>query len=108
MENEIFDEYRQINLKIIDSIKNDKEDIKLLEQREIIIKKIFSLNLDKDKIKKIYIEKNLDDLDKELECVLKNKMLSVKQEIKQLVAKKQANLGYATANRTNNFFSTRI
>ncbi|BBK75628.1 flagellar protein FliT [Clostridium butyricum] len=108
MENEIFDEYRQINLKIIDSIKNDKEDIKLLEQREIIIKKIFFLNLDKDKIKKIYVEKKIDDLDKELECVLKNKMLSVKQEIKQLTAKKKANLGYATANRTNSFFSTRI
>lgn len=108
MENTIFDEYRQINLKIIDTIKNDKEDIKLLEQREIVIKNIFSLNLDKDKIKKIYIEEKLDELDKELECILKNKMLSVKQEIKQLTVKKQANLGYATANRNNNFFSTRI
>ncbi|AOR22907.1 hypothetical protein [Clostridium taeniosporum] len=105
---DIFNDYKEINLEIINSIKEDKEDISLLEKREEIIKKIFSLKLEKSEIKKIYKEKGLDILDKELEDVLKEKMLSVKEEIKQISKQKQANLGYVNANRSGNFFSTKI
>ncbi|KAI3350324.1 flagellar protein FliT [Clostridium botulinum] len=105
---DVFNEYKEINLEIIKSIKEDKENEALFEKREEVIEKIFCLNLEKSQIKKIYIEKKLDILDKELECVLKDKMLSVKEEIRKISSKKQANLGYATANRGSNFFSKRV
>ncbi|MBN1057654.1 flagellar protein FliT [Clostridium botulinum] len=105
---DVFNEYREIDLEIIKLIKEDKEDETLFEKREEVIEKILSLSLEKSEIKKLYIEKKLDILDKELECVLKEKMSSVKSEIKEIANKKQANLGYATANRGNNFFSKRV
>ncbi|MCS6104148.1 flagellar protein FliT [Clostridium botulinum] len=105
---DVFNEYKEIDLEIIKSIKEDKEDEALFEKREELIKKILSLSLENGEIKKLYIEKKLDILDKELECVLKEKMSSVKAEIKEITNKKQANLGYATANRGNNFFSKRV
>lgn len=105
---DIFEEYREITLEIINSIKNDKEDISLFEKREEAIKKILSLELDKSEMKKIYIEQKLDILDKELGNVLKEKMSSVKEEIQEITAKKQANLGYANVNRSSNLFSKRV
>ncbi len=105
---DIFNEYKEINLEIINSIKEDKEDISLLEKREEIIKKIVFLNIEKSEIKKIYKEKELDILDEELENTLREKMLSVKEEIKNISNQKQANLGYVNANRSGNFFSTKI
>ncbi|NFO13105.1 flagellar protein FliT [Clostridium botulinum] len=108
MDIELFNEYREVNLKIIKSIKEDREEVDLFEKREEIIQKMFSVNLDKSEMKKIYIEKKLDILDKELERVLKDKMSSVKEEMKNISSKRQANLGYATANRGSNFFSKRV
>ena len=105
---DIFNEYREITLEIINSIKNDKEDISLFEKREEIIKEVLSLELDKSEIKKIYIEQKLDILDKELEYILKEKMSSVKEEIKKISNQKQANLGYVNVNRSSNFFSKKI
>lgn len=106
MDRDIFNEYKEINLKIINSIKEDKEDITLFEKREEIIKKIISLSLEKSEIKRIYSENKLDILDKELEETLKEKMLSVKKEIIRISNQKQANLRYVNANRGSNFFST--
>ncbi|MBW6408582.1 flagellar protein FliT [Clostridium weizhouense] len=107
MSMDIFNEYKEINIEILNSIKEDREDITLFEKREEIIKKILSLNLEKSEIKKIYKENKLDILDKELEETLRNKMLSVKEELKKMSNQKQANLIYANTNRITNFFSTR-
>ena len=107
MSMDIFNEYKEINIEILNSIKEDREDITLFEKREEIIKKILSLNLEKSEIKKIYKENKLDILDKELEETLRNKMLSVKKELKKMSNQKQANLIYANTNRITNFFSTR-
>ncbi|GAA0077570.1 hypothetical protein UT300005_19480 [Clostridium sp. CTA-5] len=108
MDLSVFNEYKEINLEIIKSIKEDKEEISLLEKREEFIEKIFSLNLDKNEIKKIYKEKELDILDKELEDTLREKMFFVKDELNKIVNQKQANLGYINASRNINFFSKRI
>ncbi|WP_315077703.1 flagellar protein FliT [uncultured Clostridium sp.] len=105
---DIFNQYKEINLQIINSIKEDREDETLFEKREEAIKNILSLDLDKTEIKRIYLEQGLYDLDKELEFILKEKMLCVKDEIKKITAKKQANLGYATSNRSSNLFSKRV
>ncbi|NFA41678.1 flagellar protein FliT [Clostridium botulinum] len=105
---DIFNEYKEIDLQIIESIKEDREDETLFEKREEAIKNIVSLDLDKTEIKRIYLEQGLYDLDKKLECAIVEKISSVKAEIKEIANKKQANLGYATANRGSNFFSKRV
>ncbi|NFS27802.1 MULTISPECIES: flagellar protein FliT [Clostridium] len=105
---DIFNEYKKVNLEIIKSIKEDKEDIYLFEKRDDAIKNILALDLEKSEIKKMYMEQKLDILDKELKNVLKEKMSSVKKEIQEIVAKKQANLGYANVNRRSNLFSKRV
>ncbi|WP_252250265.1 flagellar protein FliT [Clostridium sp. ZBS13] len=105
---DIFNQYKEINLQIINSIKEDREDDTLFEKREEAIKNILSLDLDKTEIKKIYLEQKLDMLDKDLECALREKMSSVKTEMKEIASKKQANLGYANVNRGINFFSKRV
>ncbi|MBN1067057.1 flagellar protein FliT [Clostridium botulinum] len=107
MDIDIFNEYKEINLQIINSIKEDKEDISLFEKRDDALKKILALDLDKGEIKRIYIEE-INILDRELEIILKDKMSSVKTEIQQIASKKQANLGYANINRGSNFFSKRV
>lgn len=107
MDIDIFNEYKEINLQIINSIKEDKEDISLFEKRDDALKKILALDLDKGEIKRIYIEE-INILDRELEIILKDKMSSVKTEIQQIASKKQANLGYANVNRGSNFFSKRV
>ncbi|MBN1037791.1 flagellar protein FliT [Clostridium botulinum] len=107
MDIDIFNEYKEINLQIINSIKEDTEDISLFEKRDDALKKILALDLDKGEIKRIYIEE-INILDRELEIILKDKMSSVKTEIQQIASKKQANLGYANANRGSNFFSKRV
>ncbi|SFC60685.1 flagellar protein FliT [Clostridium uliginosum] len=104
----VFNEYKEINLKIINLIKEDKEDVALLEKREETIKKFIFLDMEKSKFRKIYEDMGLRELDRELENALKEKMISVKNDIKKLKAGKEANKGYININRNLNFFSTKI
>lgn len=105
---EKFNRYRDINLHIINSIKENRENLNLFKEREEAINEILSLDLDKVKIKRIYLDEGLDMLDRELEYILKEKMVSIKAEIRQVKDRKQANLRYATANRSSSFFSKRV
>lgn len=105
---EIFKQYKEINFKIINSLKEDKEDVKLLDEREKIIKKIVSSDIDKNEFEKIYEVMGLKDLDKEIEEILKEKMQAVKADIKKLAMGKAATNGYAATNRSGNFYGTKI
>lgn len=108
MYTEIFTQYKNIDLNIIKSLKDDKEDITLLDDREYIIKKIVSLKLDKDTFLKYYKDMELDNLDVEIENLLKEKLQNVQQEIRKLKMAGQANKGYAASNRQENFFSKKV
>ena len=105
---EIFIEYKEIDLKIINSLKEDKEDAELMEERGKIIKRIVSLNMDKSEAEKVYQDMKLQDLDKEIETILKEKMEDVKNDIKKLARGKAATKSYAAANRSGNFFGTKV
>lgn len=105
---EIFEHYKEIDLKIIESLKQDKEDVKLFDERGDVIKTIVSSNIDKSELAKIYEDMRLKELDKEIEEVLKEKMNSVKKSIKKLAIGKDAVKGYAAINRSGNFYGTKI
>lgn len=104
----IFEEYKEIDLKIINSLKEDKDDAKLLDERGDIIKRIVSSNIDKSELAKIYEDMRLKELDDEIEEVLKEKMDLVKKDIKKLARGKNAVKGYAATNRSGNFFATKV
>ncbi|OOM16271.1 hypothetical protein [Clostridium saccharobutylicum] len=104
----IFEEYKEIDLKIINSLKEDKDDTKLLDERGDVVKRIVSSNIDKSELAKIYEDMRLKELDDEIEEVLKEKMDLVKKDIKKLAIGKDAVKGYAATNRSGNFFGAKV
>jgi hypothetical protein len=105
---DIFEKYKDIDLKILESIEQDKENIELLESREKIINEMLSLDIEKDEIKMKYEELGLDKLDEEIGQSLKDKMNLVKRQIKKIKIAKKANRGYASAQRGQSVFSQKI
>ena len=104
----IWNEYKNITLKIIKSIEEDKEDIQLFDNRENVIENLLNSNISKEELKLSYEEENINELDKKLEYVLKNKMQDVKEEIKKLKVSHQANKLYSNINSNKYFFSTKV
>ena len=90
MNNELFDKYKLVNLEIIDSIKNDNEDISLFEKREKLIGELFNLNWSKEQKRMMYNNMGLVDLDKEIERLLKEKMIRIKEKIDKIAKNKAA------------------
>lgn len=104
----ILDDYKDLTEKIIRNISNDIEVIKLMEEREKVIKKLFIYEDDKKKIKELYLAKDLLDLDKELKVSIEKEKLKVKEEIKNIHKIKNANNAYGKNKMKNNFFNTKI
>ena len=105
---DIFIQYKEIDIKIIKSLKEDKEDVKLFDERGDVIKMIVSSNIDKSELAKIYEDMKLEELDNEIEEILKEKMDLVKKNIRKLAIGKDAVNGYAATNRRGNLFGTKI
>lgn len=105
---DIFNKYKEINIRIIKSIKNDIEDMKLLQEREQIIKEILLMKVSKEEMKNTYDEMGLRELDKKLEKILREKMMSVKNQMNNIAKSRVANKGYANVNRRTNFFSANV
>lgn len=104
----IWDEYKSVTLNIIKSIEEDKEDIQLFDSREKVIENLLNSNFSKEELKLSYKEEKIDELDKKLEYVLKNKMQDVKEEIKKVKISHQANKLYSNINSNKYFFSTKV
>ena len=104
----IWDEYKKLTLNIIRSIEEDKEDIQLFDNREMIIENLLNSNFSKEELKLSYEDEKIEELDKKLEYVLKNKMQDVKEEIKKVKVSHQANKLYSNINSNKYFFSTKV
>lgn len=101
---DILNRYKQINIQIIESIRKDREEIKLFDKREQIVKEILCMNKSKKEIKATYEKMGLKELDKEVEEILKEKMNNVKVKITNLAKSKAAHKSYNQANRSGSFF----
>lgn len=104
----IWNEYKNITLKIIKSIEEDTEDVHLFDNRENVIENLLNSNLSKEELKLSYEEENINELDKKLEYILKNKMHNVKEEIKMVTASHKANKLYSNINNNKYFFSSKV
>lgn len=108
MNNELFEKYKLINLEIINSIQNDNEDISLFEKREKLIEELSNLNWSKEQKRIMYNNMGLVNMDKEIERLLKEKMISIKEKINKIAKNKVANRSYNSVNRRSNFFSANV
>lgn len=104
----ILDDYKNITKKIIENINKDEEVIKLMEDREGIIKKLCSYENNKEKIKEIFLEQGLISLDLTLKSAIEKEKNQVKEEIRSLHKLKNANNAYEKNRKINNFFSVKI
>jgi hypothetical protein len=104
----IWDEYKNITLKIIKSIEEDTEDVQLFDNREKVIEKLLDSKFSREELKLSYKEESIEELNKKLEYVLKNKMQDVKEEIKKVKVSHQANKLYSNINSNKYFFSTKV
>lgn len=104
----ILDDYKEITEKIMNNIENDKEVIKLMEEREDLIKSILIDKDNKESIRELYLSKGLLDQDEKLKSLIINEKNKVKEEIANLHKIKNANNAYEKNRNVNNFFNIKI
>ncbi|MDB1922510.1 flagellar protein FliT [Clostridium tertium] len=104
----ILDDYKNLTKKIIENINKDEEVIKLMEDREEIIKKMCSYENNREQIKEILLNQDLINLDKKLKSAIEKEKNQVKEEIRSLHKLKNANNAYEKNKKINNFFSIKI
>lgn len=106
----ILEEYKKITEYIIQNIDNDYENLdKLMDKRQQLIDELFKeSNIDVEAIKQIYILNGILELDKKLECTIKEKQEIVKEEIRKIHKVKNANKAYEKNRKINSFFSAKI
>ncbi|WP_300383489.1 flagellar protein FliT [Clostridium sp.] len=105
---EILEDYKKITEKIILNIKNDIDIISLMDQREKLIKELFINENNKEKVKEIYLSKGLLNLDEKLKISIDEEQIKVKEDIRNLHIRKNANNAYEKNKTINNFFNAKI
>lgn len=108
MEREILEQYKILNIKIINAIKSDEDCLVLMEKREELTKHIISGKYDKSILKSVYKEYDLVELDKCLEDTIKNKLKETKQAINKSAQSRQVIKGYNSTINNENFYSVKI
>lgn len=107
---ELFLKYKSISLDIITAI--DKDDLnkldKLLSERDIIIKEISLKYEDKEKLKRLYIENDLINIDQTMKKEIELSLQNVKQELVKIKKNRQINNTYNTLNATAVYLSKKI
>ncbi|WP_291647794.1 flagellar protein FliT [Clostridium sp.] len=105
----ILDDYKKVTEDIITNLRNELPIDELMDKREALIYKLFDQqDINKEKIKDLYISKGLLDLDSKLKISIEDQKLKVKEEIRNLHNIKNANNAYEKNRRINSFFSTKI
>ena len=101
--------YKNITEAIIVNIKNDLDVEEFMKKREEILRDLIEdINLEKEEIKKIYLELKLDDLDRDLKEEISKAIDINKEEIKNIKNQQNANKAYGRNINTINFFNKKI
>lgn len=105
MIDDIFKAYEKIDIEIIQSIKEDKENIELFDKRQSIIDEMLNTNIEKKVLLKLYENSGLKELDDILKKELERKIHVVKKEMQNNNDRKKLVTGYTAINRMSGFFS---
>ena len=104
MYRKILNQYKEISIQIIESVRSDREEIELFDKRQEIINKILNINNSNEEIKKMYEEMELGLLDKEIEIIINEKMNNIKIKMANFAKSKLAYQSYIKVNRNKSFF----
>ncbi|MGL5152544.1 MAG: hypothetical protein ACRC7N_18455 [Clostridium sp.] len=104
---ELLKNYKEVTIRLIESIKNDEEN-NLMDEREEILKTIEALGCSKEEIRSAYECLGIENVDRELEKTIKNEMFEVKKELKEIMVRKNASRGYNNSMNKVNVFSAKI
>lgn len=105
---EILEEYRVISLELIREIKEEANTEELMGKRQALLNKIVEIDLPKEEKVRIGKEVNILDIEKEVKKALEEEQRKVKEEIREMRIKKQANRGYGKNINSINFFNKKV
>lgn len=92
--NEYLEEYKTLTLSLINDAEKGSELDNLIEERENVLKSINSLKFDREEIKVIVESLKLLELEEELQNILKKEKVEIKKQIENLKKVRQANANY--------------
>lgn len=101
--------YKDVTEVIIVNIKNNLDVEEAMKKREEILNNLLEdINLNKEEIKRIYLELKLDDLDKTLKEEINRAIEKNKEELRKMKNQRSANKAYGKNISTINFFNKKI
>ena len=103
--NNFINKLEEVNKKILEAIENKEDLHELLKKREDIIYSLEEIREDKDIIKALYYERGLHIQDKEIKVKMSNMLMEIREEIKEVQIRKNANRGYSNSVRRENIYS---
>lgn len=105
---DILKKYKEISMELIEAIKEDANIDELLDARQELLKEIVKNNLSQQEKKAIGKEFDILKMEELVKEALEKEQSKVKDEIRELHLKKQANKGYGKNINSINFFSTKV
>ena len=105
---EILEVYKDISFKLIEEIKEEANTEELMEKRQMLLNKIEKIDLSKEEKKIIGEEVNIFEVEKLVKEAIEEEQRKVKEEIRNIRMKKQANKGYGANINSVNFFNRKV
>lgn len=108
---DILSEYRSCTLKIIEVIQSGNLESleRLIAERQRLVEDISNSTLEKEKLKQIYKELKIEELQGELNLLISKKLSFIKGELEKIDKNKMVNHIYNKGNFTNaKIFSKKI
>ena len=104
----VLEKYKSVSLDLIKEIRGEANTEKLMEERQQLINKIVEIDLSKEEKMKIGKEFDILNLEKQVKEVIEEEQRKVKEKIREIGIKKQANKGYGSNINTVNFFNRKV
>ncbi len=103
------DLYKNLSIEILKLLKEDKFDEidEILDRRSLLIKEIHKRQ--QTEFKKLYIESDIFQIDKEIKSIFEKEIGNIKDEIKAQKKIKQVNYSYINTKKENlNIFNKKV
>jgi len=104
----VLEKYKSVSLDLIKEIRGEANTEKLMEERQKLINKIVEIDLSKEEKMKIGKEFDILNLEKQVKEVIEEEQKKVKEKIREIGIKKQANKGYGSNINSINFFNRKV
>lgn len=104
---ECLEKYKNITLELIDRTKSGEKLEKLINERENLIKELGNIGFSKEEFKKKLEALNIIELDKELQKLVNEEKIKIKNQIDNLKKARILRNGYNNSHETLSFFSAK-